>query len=126
MAVSIIEADLYIASHTIDLEDWTDADEAKKTRILNVAFQTLTDKFPSDTIPDDAVYSFAPILATAFSDTFKMQMYGVRNFSVDGTSFTFDKSSADLSKLIPERTANIIAQANGNTVVKRRIGRSVR
>ena len=35
MAVSIADADSYISQNVIDTEDWADADEAKKQRMLN-------------------------------------------------------------------------------------------
>ncbi|MEH6943723.1 hypothetical protein [Bacillus sp. JJ722] len=127
MTVNITDADLYIAQNVIDIDDWTETDEAKKQRILNVADSTLKSKYPKYEIPDTAVYEFAPILAIVFSDTYKMQRYGVNSFSVKGISFSFAGDSAELEQLIPKRADELIAEVNGEvTKPRRRIGRSVR
>jgi hypothetical protein len=113
--VSIADATTYIEANLVSSEDWTDADDAKKTRLLNVAVRELTDfcddkiltqggsitnyqgylvqttpKITSYTLPNEAVYEYAAALATVFNDTNKMQQQGIAGFSVTGVgSFTF-------------------------------------
>lgn len=95
MTLNITDADSYINQHVIDIEDWTDADEAKKQRIINVANTTLTRRFPGVTIPDGAVYEFSATLATVFNDTNRLAQQGVASFSVSGVaSFTFKDAGA--------------------------------
>ena len=125
MTVNITEADTYIAANCIDIEDWTECDEAKKQRILNVANRTLTSKFSKLTIPDAAVYEFANVLAIVFNDTNRMSKNGITSFSVSGVaSFSFDDSvitgpDVDLSKFIPQATLDIIGAENGTKLGKR-------
>jgi hypothetical protein len=127
MALDIYEADMYIDTNVIDSEDWAEADEAKKERILNVASRTLTNRFKNLTVPDDAVYEFCAFLAMAFNDTNKLQQQGVSQFAVSGISFTFDgKLSKDLSVLIPEQVFTMVGDANGMVLSRARVGRSVR
>lgn len=116
MAISIASADSYISLHVIDIEEWVDSDLDKKTRILNVASKTLTNRFSGYTIPDNAVYEFSAKLAIVFSDTNRLQQQGVIGYSVNGVaSFTFKESGVssnanndDLSKYIPKSAVDII------------------
>lgn len=126
MAVNIGQADAYIAEYCIDVEDWTDSDEARKQRLLNVASRTLTTKYPTYTIPDNAVYDFANNLAIAFNDTNKLGQQGVTSVSISGTaSFTFKdalvaSSGGDLSKFIPQTALDLIGAENGGIKLSRR------
>jgi len=114
MSLSVIDADSYINQHVIDIEDWTDADEAKKQRIINVANTTLVRRFPEMTIPDNAVYEFSALLATVFNDTNRLAQQGVASFSLSGVaSFTFKNAGAqELSKLITQSVIDLINEAN--------------
>jgi hypothetical protein len=116
MAVTVQGADDYISAFVIDNSDWIQANEAKKTRILNVASRTLTDKYPDYTIPDEAVYEFAAALAIVFNDTNRMQQHGLAGFSVTGVgSFTFKETAAkeSLEDAITPEVKKIIGKANG-------------
>jgi hypothetical protein len=119
MAVNIGQADAYIEQNCIDVEDWSDSDEARKQRLLNVASRTLTTKFPTYTIPDVSVYDFANNLAIAFNDTNKLGQQGVTSVSISGTaSFTFkdalvSSAGGDLTKFIPQSTLDLIGVENG-------------
>ncbi|MFC4103604.1 hypothetical protein [Paenibacillus xanthanilyticus] len=126
MALTIEDATAYIALNCIDIEDWADADDAKKQRIVNVAQRTLTTRYASYTIPDNAVYEFANVLATVFNDTNRLQQQGVSGFSLQGAaSFTFKTESvtgpaADLTKFIPQTALDLISAANGGVKLSRR------
>lgn len=115
MAVNITGANEYIAANCIDLEDWTDCDEAKKQRIINVASRTLTTKYPRYMIPDAAVYEFSNELAIAFNDTNRLQQQGVAAFSLSGVaSFTFnDWAKSGVESWIPQSALDIIGAENG-------------
>lgn len=113
MAVTIADADSYIALNVIITEDWTDSDEAKKTRLLNVAQSTLNRVYSQYTIPDNAVYEFAAILARAFNDTNVQKQNGVKSFGIKGISFTFDGGPDALEALIPSTTKHLIGEENG-------------
>ncbi|WP_430483171.1 hypothetical protein [Rossellomorea marisflavi] len=129
MAFSIPNADSYIEQNVIDIEDWQDADPAKKQRILNVASQTFLTKYPKYVIPEDAVYEFAAVLASAYNDTNRLNNQGVASFSITGVaSFNFkDTQSRELVAFIPQRSLDLIGQANGGIKLgTRRVGRSVR
>lgn len=114
MAVNVTDADAYIGANVIVTEDWEEADEAKKLRILNVAATTLTRRFPSVTIPDNAVYDFAAVLATAFNDTNKYAQQGISSYSVSGVAtFGFANTGAkDLADMIPKSTVALINEVN--------------
>lgn len=111
-------ADEYIRYHTLDNEDWFDADDDRKIALLNVASETLTTRFrrylddPSsgvDEIPDAAIYVFAATLAWAFNDTNKMSLEGVASMSIRGMSVTFkDWDRKGLFDLIPDSIYPII------------------
>jgi hypothetical protein len=58
MALDIYSADSYIETNVIVIEDWTDCDEDKKQRLLNVANSTLSRVYPDYTIPDKRSMNF--------------------------------------------------------------------
>ncbi|MCK1985172.1 MULTISPECIES: hypothetical protein [Peribacillus] len=127
MALSIFEADDYVSQNVIDIEDWENADDEKKQRIINVASRTISDRYKDCVIPDEAVYEFVPKLAAVFNDTYKMQQYGVQSLSFKGIAYAFRNGEADLRSLIPATSIGLISDANGGiTVSKIRWGRSVR
>lgn len=133
MTVTIADADAYISANVINNEDWTDADDAKKQRILSVAGSTLGRAFSKYTIPDNAVYEFSAVLAVIFNDTNRYQLQGISSFSVSGVAtFNFKNdgvmsaSNVDLTKHIPDIVYKLVGEENGVTLSKRRIGRSVR
>lgn len=123
MAITIADADAYIASYVIDNSDWMDSDNDRKQRILNVADRTLSNKYPDYLIPDEAVFEFAARLAIAFNDTNRLHMQGVSGFSITGVgSFTFKTGQiSSLADLIPQESRDIIGQANGVTLAAREI-----
>jgi hypothetical protein len=128
MAVTIADADAYIGANVIDVEGWTDADDAKKQRILNVAFRTLSVKYPTYVIPDEAVYETAAAFATAFNDTMVQAQRGVQSFSLSGVaSFNFREAARDLVDLIPQTALDLIAEENPDLPkpAKRRVGWTV-
>jgi hypothetical protein len=128
MAVTIADADAYIGANVIDVEDWTDADDAKKQRILNVATRTLSVKYPTYVIPDAAVYETAAAFATAFNDTMVQAQRGVQSFSLSGVaSFNFREAARDLVDLIPQAALDLIAEENPDMPkpAKRRVGWTV-
>ncbi|WP_029100212.1 hypothetical protein [Brevibacillus thermoruber] len=127
MAVNVSDATAYIANYCIDNEDFLEAETARKQTLLNVAERELKRKYPTYTIPDEAIYETANVLAIKFNDTNKLSAQGVQSFSVSGVaSFTFKQaSSADLSRLIPQTALDIIGDANGVKLSTRRVGRAV-
>jgi len=123
MAVNITDANTYIQANVIDIEDWRDADDAKKQRILNVAQNTLQRRFPQYTIPDEAVYEFAAVLAVVFNDTNRLKQHGIDSFTIDGVgSFKFRGGPVDVESQIPKTALALIGDANG---VKLSSGRRV-
>jgi hypothetical protein len=112
MALDIYSADDYIETNVIVIEDWTDCDEDKKQRLLNVANSTLSRVYPDYTIPDEAVYEFSAVLATAYNDTNVQKQNGVKQFSVSGISYTFGEKQA-VETLIPSSARALISKANG-------------
>lgn len=133
MAVTIADANAYISANVIDNEDWTEADDAKKQTILNVAGSTLGRVFSKYTIPDKAVYEFSAVLAILFNDTNRYRLHGISSFSLSGVvSFNFKNdgvvsaNDVDLAKYIPDSVYKIIGDENGIALSRRRIGRSVR
>lgn len=128
MAVNITDADAYIALWVIDCESWFDADEANKTRLLNVASRTLSVKYPAYVIPDAAVYETAAAFATAFNDTMVQARRGVQSFALSGVaSFSFREAARDLVDLIPQAALDLIAEENPDLPkpAKRRVGWTV-
>ncbi|SLC95787.1 Uncharacterised protein [Mycobacteroides abscessus subsp. massiliense] len=115
MALSVEAANEYINRMTIDNEDWKDYDVAKQRRILNVAEDVLARKFRKYVIPDDAVYEFTNVLATAYNDTNRLNKHGIASYSITGVgSFTYKETlRADDESLIPKKTIDLIEEANG-------------
>ena len=114
MAVTIESADAYIDLNVIDVEDWIDADESHKQRIVNVGARVLSVIYPDYVIPDEATYEYAASLAVAFNDTNRLNNQGVASFSVTGVaSFNFkDTQKRDLEAFIPSTTLQLIGAAN--------------
>lgn len=113
MSWELVLATEYVTFNTLDNEDFLDADETRKMALLNVASRTLTRKYSGLRIPNEAVYLFANVLASAFNDTNKLQQQGVASFSVKGISFTFkDWAKKGLDALIPEEVIDIINEEN--------------
>jgi hypothetical protein len=127
MAVNSFDADSYIEVNVIDIEDWQDCDADKKDRIITVANLTLSRKFTDYTIPDNAVYEFASVLATAFNDTNRLNNQGIASFSITGvSSFNFkDTQRRDIDSFIPEVVYQLIGEANDVKLSRRRVGWSV-
>jgi len=125
MTLSIENADTYINENCIDVEDWTESDEAKKQRIVNVANRKLTTKYAQYTIPDAAVYEYANELAIAFNDTNRLNMQGVSFASLPGVaSFSFrDGGGLDaiLNKRITDAVLALISEANDGVMLSRRV-----
>ncbi|MGG0723763.1 hypothetical protein EXW31_10775 [Bacillus mycoides] len=106
---SIEAANAHIDAYMISNEDWHDADDAKRIRLMNAAGRTLSTKFKGAKIPENAIYEFSAYLAIVYNDTNRMQQQGIASFSITGVgSFTFKEnnvSSANgqpLSELIPD------------------------
>lgn len=114
MALSVESANEYINRMTIDNEDWNDYDAAKQQRVLNVAEDVLARKFRKYVIPDDAVYEFTNVLATAYNDTNRLNKHGIASFSLTGVgSFTYKETlRADDESLIPKKTIDLIEEEN--------------
>ncbi|MEC3196771.1 hypothetical protein P9Z84_29420 [Bacillus cereus] len=111
----------HIDAYVISNEDWHDADNDKKVRLMNAAGRTLTKKFKGNTIPDNAIYEFAAYLAIVYNDTNKMQQQGIASFSVTGVgSFTFKENNVksavgqSLSDMIPDSVVELIEEVNEN------------
>lgn len=114
MTLSVESANEYINGLTIDNEDWNDYETEKKQRILNVAEDVLSRKYPEYIIPDNAVYEFANVLAIAYNDTNRLNKHGIAGFSITGVgSFNFkDTLRVDDESLIPKKTLDLIGEAN--------------
>ncbi|MED1923553.1 hypothetical protein [Bacillus velezensis] len=114
MALSVEAANEYINRMTIDNEDWNDYDNAKQQRVLNVAEDVLARKFRKYVIPDDAVYEFTNVLATAYNDTNRLNKHGIASYSITSVgSFTYKETlRADDESLIPKKTIDLIEEAN--------------
>ncbi|CAH1194617.1 hypothetical protein PAECIP111892_01767 [Paenibacillus auburnensis] len=123
MAITVEDATTYINANCINVDDWTDADDAKKLRIVNVAGRTLTAKYAQYTIPDAAVYEYANALAIAFNDTNALQQQGVASFGISGVAnFTFkDGMKTGLDALIPDVVYTLIGAENGVKLSKRAV-----
>lgn len=123
MALTVGNATTYINANCINVDDWTDADDAKKLRIVNVAGRTLTNKYAQYTIPEAAVYEYANALAIAFNDTNALQQQGVASFGLTGVAnFTFkDGLKTGLDALIPDVALQLIGAENGVKLSKRAV-----
>jgi hypothetical protein len=136
--LSTADATVYIAANVVSNEDWNEADEAKKQRLVNVADRTLTDfcedriltdKVTTYMLPSEAVYEFAAFLAIAFNDTNKLQQQGVAGFSVTGvSSFTFKENNVQsavgqpIVELIPASVKRLIEKENNVKLTGRIVG----
>ncbi|SCV23883.1 Uncharacterized protein BCRIVMBC845_06480 [Bacillus cereus] len=112
-------ANEHIDAYVISNEDWHDADDQKKVRLMNSADRTLHKQFKGNVIPDNAIYEFSAYLAIVFNDTNKMQQQGIASFSVTGVgSFTFKENNVSsaigqsLSELIPDSVLELIEEVN--------------
>lgn len=113
----LVVATEYITFNTLDNEDFIDADDTRKTALLNVSLRELTRKFTAYTIPNEAVYIFAATLASAFNDVNKMQQQGVAGFSLSGVSFTFkDWAKKGIDSYIPPEVYELIGAPSGRAV----------
>lgn len=124
--VNIGDSEAYISLYCVDNDDWFDCSEDKKLRMLNVAARTLTTKYPTYTVPDNAIYEFSNVLATVFSDTNRLAQQGVSQISISGTAaFTFKdggvrEPGADIARFIPQAALDLISAANGGVKLSRR------
>lgn len=122
MAVNLTDADTYISANVIDSDEWTGTDAAKKQRILTVASRTLAGLYVDYTIPDNAVYEYAAVLATVFNDTGRLQRQGVASFNVSGvTSFTFAATGAPadgVERYVPKISTDLINADQANIDAK--------
>jgi kynureninase len=113
----IFEAEDYIRFNTLDNEDFIEADDDRKTALLNVSKRTLERKFKEKVIPNEAVYIFAATLGSAFNDTNKLQQQGIAGFSIKGISFTFkDWAKRPVDHLIPDEVYDLVGAPRGRTV----------
>jgi hypothetical protein len=126
MAVNITDADSYISSNVIDVDDWLDSDNARKQRILNVAEERLKRRYSDYVIPDNAVYGFAAVVSVIFNDTLKQKQYGVSTMSISGITFNFrDSGNRPLETYIPQPSLDLIGDANGVKLSTARVGNTV-
>lgn len=124
---NIDAADDYIRYHSLDNEDWFDADDDRKNALLNVSSSTLNarfrrylenEDFPLTEIPESSVYTFAAVLAWVYNDTNKMAQQGVASMSIRGMAITFkDWAKKDLYAFIPESVYEDIGVPYGNRVI---------
>ncbi|AWB45279.1 hypothetical protein DCC85_14290 [Paenibacillus sp. CAA11] len=125
MAVTVDDANAYIAANCIDIDEWIGADEAKKQRIVTVAARDLARYYSKYTIPDAAVYEFANVLATVYGDVAGAMQKGVVSQSIGGKISVSYKDAlvtgpgGDTRKFIPQAALDIIGAENGVTLSKR-------
>lgn len=112
-------ADKYVRRNVLDWEDFVELNDEgedgidKKHARLNVANRTLRNVYKGMTIPDEAVYYFAAVLASVYNDTLVQAQRGVASFAVRGISFTFkDWAKKDLEEYITDDIDGIIQDAN--------------
>lgn len=127
--IDVHNASIYFYDNVIDIEDWENYDEGKRTRILNVAKNTLLQKYSNLIIPNEAIYEFAAVLAVLFNDINKNQFYGVSNYALTGvSSYSFKNTSVGnlYETYIPELSIKLIERANGIVFNKTevRVGRT--
>lgn len=121
-------ANEHIDAYVISNEDWHEADDKKKIRLMNSADTTLHNTFKGNEIPDNAIYEFSAYLAIVFNDTNKMQRQGIVSFSVTAVgSFTFEENNVSsaikqlLSELIPDSVLQLIEAENENLQLTGRV-----
>lgn len=125
MAVTVAGADEYIFAQCIFVDDWEEAEEPKKQRILNAASRTLSTKYPKYTIPDAAVYEFANVLVQLWNDITRYARQGIDQFAITGVaSFSFKNElvtnpDVDLADYIPQSALDIIGEENGVNLSKK-------
>nr|WP_144492914.1 hypothetical protein [Bacillus pumilus] len=127
MAATVEGANEYINTFLVDTEDWIDADDKKKMRLLNRASSTLTRVFPKYVIPDKAVYEFVNVLAIAYNDTNRLNKHGISSFSITGVgSFNYkDTLRVEDEDLIPKESISAIEEENDVKFGGKRIRRTV-
>ena len=127
MAATVEGANDYINTMLVDTEDWIDADEAKKERLLNRASSTLTRVFSKYIIPDKAVYEFVNVLAIAYNDTNRLNKHGISSVSTTGVgSFNYkDSLRVEDEDLIPKESISAIEEENDVKFGGKRIRRTV-
>lgn len=127
MAATVEGANDYINAFLVDTEDWIDADEKKKSRLLNRASSTLTRVFSKYIIPDKAVYEFVNVLAIAYNDTNRLNKHGISSFSITGVgSFNYkDTLRVEDEDLIPKESIVAIEEENDVKFGGKRIRRTV-
>ncbi|WP_366560682.1 hypothetical protein AB0R69_20145 (plasmid) [Bacillus pumilus] len=127
MAAAVEGANDYINTFLVDTEDWIDADEEKKSRLLNRASSTLTRVFSKYIIPDKAVYEFVNVLAIAYNDTNRLNKHGISSFSITGVgSFNYkDTLRVEDEDLIPKESIVAIEEENDVKFGGKRIRRTV-
>lgn len=127
MAATVEGANEYINTFLVDTEDWIDADDKKKARLLNRASSTLTRVFSKYVIPDKAVYEFVNVLAIAYNDTNRLNKHGISSFSITGVgSFNYkDTLRVEDEDLIPKESISAIEEENDVKFGGKRIRRTV-
>lgn len=127
MVATVEGANEYINTFLVDTEDWIDADDKKKARLLNRASSTLTRVFSKYVIPDKAVYEFVNALAIAYNDTNRLNKHGISSFSITGVgSFNYkDTLRVDDEDLIPKESISAIEEENDVKFGGKRIRRTV-
>ncbi|MCY7451775.1 hypothetical protein MCZ47_16160 [Bacillus altitudinis] len=127
MAATVEGANEYINTFLVDTEDWIDADDKKKVRLLNRASSTLTRVFSKYVIPDKAVYEFVNVLAIAYNDTNRLNKHGISSFSITGVgSFNYkDTLRVEDEDLIPKESISAIEEENDVKFGGKRIRRTV-
>lgn len=119
MAITTFDADDYIEQYVIMAEDWADCNDEKKQRLLNVAQSTLARVYPTYIIPDNAVYEYMAVLATAFNETNVQRQNGVKSFGVAGMQFTFGHGKDTIESLIPTSARALIGKENNVQIAGR-------
>lgn len=110
---NLTEAIEYVTYHAIDNEDFLANEQTNQVRFLNVAKRTLSSAYKNYVIPLEATYLFACVLNANFNDTTVLAQRGIASFGISGINFTFkDWAKKELSELIPEEIAEMIAEAN--------------
>lgn len=107
------QGDNYVSNYVTDPEEYLSLDDANKRRYCNIASRTLQSKYAGYAVPNEAVYDFAAVLATTFSDQNKLAQQGVTQFSLSGSiGISFRNGKQELAALVPDHVADIISDAN--------------
>lgn len=110
MPLNITDADAFISARVIANDDWLSLAADRKTTFLNAADDALHDRYPSHTIPDNAVYVMAAALSVANNDTNKNARDGVKSLSVGKISMTFDRIGGDYFESISKQAWKDVAR----------------